>query len=454
MTDYNIPNNIQIIGSYAFAGCSTDRYSIIIPSSLKSIGESPFSQPTFIGDPRLKVYNMSSTIIAEPTGDHTYVYVYNNCRKEGDFIVSTKNDSSFVCGYIGTKRKTVLPNVDAIAQHAFLDCNLTSVTIPQSIKYIGQEAFCDCQITTITDLATSPQDIDNYAFYREYEYNYGQSYRFEKIYVPIGCKSNYENAPGWQVYKEIIEIEEGTTIKDGQVFDNEETEICERLNYYRTFSNTNWQALYIPFPIPIDTLDRYGLQVAELNDTHQWDLNGDGTADSTRLEFFTLTSGSTVANFPYLIRAKEATSFSLKMNDIEVKEAEDCSFECSSIKQKFTFVGTYAGVSGTNMYNNNYYGMSEGGLKRVSNSSVSLKPQRWYLKIENKNGSPVDYYAPSIRFTVDGIYEEEVASGIVDMCVNAEIIDKEFYTLEGIQKTSSPSQRGMYVRQSKKIIIR
>lgn len=252
-------------------------------------------------------------------------------------------------------------------------------------------------------------------------------------------------------------ISTGATISvaDAVVFSSGGTVVYDELTYSRTFTNTNWQALYVPFSIPIDSLSAHGLQVAELNDTHQWDFNGDGVADSTRVEFFTLTSGNTEANNPYLIRATEPTTLSLTLKDIEVKAAEENSIECSSTKQKFTFVGTYTGVNGADMYNHNYYGMSGGGLKRVSSTSVSLKPQRWYMKIENKNGSPVNYFAPSIRFTVDGIdEEEEETSAIVDMCTESRNRHKAFYSLEGIRQNTAPTQRGMYVRQGKKLIIR
>ena len=305
--------------------------------------------------------------------------------------------------------------------------------------------FFGCsKLSIVTNLATTPQNIDGKSVF--------SGCKCDTLYVPAGCKSAYEAAPSWNEFKNIIEIENDKTLNDGEDYNNVDTKNYDQLTYTRTFANTNWQALYVPFAIPVDSLKVHGLQVAELNDTHQWDFNGDGVADSTRVEFFTLTSGSTEANYPYLIRATEPTTLSLTLKDIEVKAAEENSIECSSTKQRFTFVGTYTGVSGSDMYNNNYYGLSGGGLKRVSSTSVSLKPQRWYMKIENKNGTPVDYFAPTIRFTVDGVEEEET-SAIVNISDNR-TAGQEYYSLEGIRQTSAPTQRGMYLRQNKKLIIR
>ncbi|MCR5395609.1 MAG: hypothetical protein K6E86_09460 [Bacteroidales bacterium] len=124
------------------------------------------------------------------------------------------------------------------------------------------------------------------------------------LYVPEGSKTTYEATDYWKEFKEIIEIPDYIEIEDGEVYALAYNNDVD-LHYTRTFSNTNWQALYVPFAIPIDSLTAHGLTVAELNDTHQWDLDGDGVADSTRVEFFTLTSGSTVPNYPYSSRPQQ-----------------------------------------------------------------------------------------------------------------------------------------------------
>ena len=378
------------------------------------------------------------------------MYTFENCHSLEEIVIPNSvtwidRMSFYKCTSL---TDFVIPDNAILYGEVFQGCNqLRKITIPQNAILLGYSMFSGCNnISVVTSFSASPQKIYNGTF---------SAGKCDTLYVPAGSKATYKSAPGWNVFKNIISLGGNTTLNDGVVYNNTDSEDYDELSYSRTFSNTNWQALYVPFSIPVDSLSAHGLQVAELNDTHQWDFNGDGVADSTRVEFFTLTSGSTEANYPYLIRATEPTTLSLTLKDIEVKAAEENSIECSSTKQKFTFVGTYTGVSGADMYNNNYYGMSGGGLKRVSSTSVSLKPQRWYMKIENKNGSPVHYFAPSIRFTVDGIdEEEEETSAIVDMCTESRNRYKAFYSLEGIRQHTAPTQRGMYVLQDKKLIIR
>ncbi|MCR5361962.1 MAG: leucine-rich repeat domain-containing protein [Bacteroidales bacterium] len=248
-------------------------------------------------------------------------------------------------------------------------------------------------------------------------------------------------------------VEETTlAIADGTVLSFCESATYDKLSYTRNFGSTNWQALYVPFSIPLDTLFAHGLQLAELNDTQQWDFNGDGIADSTRIEFFTLTSGATEPNYPYLIRATSPKSVTLYLEDVEVSATEVNSIECSSTKQVFTFAGTYTGVSGTTMYGNNYYAMSGGGLKRASNSTVGLGAQRWYMDITNKNGSDVVYYAPAIRCVVDGIEEEFEVSGIDPIAEDSASDNDVIYSLDGVRQSSA--KRGMHVRKGRKHFIR
>ena len=209
----------------------------------------------------------------------------------------------------------------------------------------------------------------------------------------------------------------------------------------------------MPFSIPVDTLTAHGLTVAALNDTHQYDNNHDGVADSTKMEFFTLVSGETQPNYPYLIKANETGEVVFTWGKTLICAAAEISIECSSVTQRFTFVGTYNGVSGEEMFGNTYYAMAGGGLKRPDNSSVSLKPQRWYMKIENKDGSPVEtYLAPSIRFSVDGMDEEETTSGI-ETRLSAEAEEDAYYSLEGSRLAGRPAS-GLSVRQGKIVLIR
>ena len=80
----------------------------------------------------------------------------------------------------------------------------------------------------------------------------------------------------------------------------------ENITYTREFMNTEWQALYVPFEIPVTEALLADFEFADLNDMRQYDRDDDGVKDETVLEAFKVKSGTLKANYPYLIRAKEA----------------------------------------------------------------------------------------------------------------------------------------------------
>ena len=411
LTNICIPNSITQIGNHAFSGCS-GLTIIEIPSSITCIESSTF--------------NGCSSLLS--------ILLPNSVNRIGG--MAFKDCSSLINIKIPT-------GITSIEENTFYNCSsLRSIEIPSSVASIGRKAFSGCTaMTSVTNLSKIPQSIGLHTFST-----------YDTLHVLPKCKNTYENAEEWNKFT-IIEDAVNFIIQDGEAYTRNEN-ICASISYTRTFSNTHWQALYVPFAIPVDSLTEHGLQVAELNDTHQWDLDGDGAADSTRMEFFTLTTGSTEPNYPYLIKANETMDLTLKLEDVEVKATEEKSYECSSLKQRFTFVGTYTGVSGADMYSNNYYGMAGGGLKRVADATVSLKPQRWYMKIENKNGSPVSYYAPSIRFCVDGIEDESETTSIASMISGNREEGENIFSLDGIRQKTGFLKPGLYVHQGKKLVIR
>ena len=241
---------------------------------------------------------------------------------------------------------------------------------------------------------------------------------------------------------------------DGNVLSAVQDKVYDELNFTRTFNNTKWQALYVPFSIPLDTLTKYGLEVAELNNIHMYDTDEDGSFDKTTLEFLYLKRGATEPNYPYLIKASVTGEVSLTLKDVEVKATEETEIECSSTRKRFKIKGTYAGVSGSVMYNNHYYAMGGGTLVQMLSAEDNLKPQRWYMSIENKDGSPMEYYAPSLRIAIDGIELDEQETGITSIDNEQLIVDNDdaaTYNLMGqrVNKTVN----GLYIKNNKKMIV-
>gem|GEM_PF-927831 len=244
-------------------------------------------------------------------------------------------------------------------------------------------------------------------------------------------------------------------VTDGETLNIAQAKTYDEVNYSRTFSAAGkWQALYLPFSIPVETLTANGLEVAELNDTHMYDTNEDGEFDQTTLEFLYLKRGATQPNYPYLIKSASAGDVTLAMTDVEVKATEETEIECSTTRAVFKIRGTYAGISGAVMYANNYYAMGGGALVRMANADSGLKPQRWYLAVENKDGSPAESLAAQMRITIDGIEIEENVTAISEVNAIGQKQD-EVYMLDGRRVNGTDALKsGLYVKNHKKLFVR
>ncbi len=178
---------------------------------------------------------------------------------------------------------------------------------------------------------------------------------------------------------------------------NEKT--IPELIYSRAFDNTEWQALYVPFSMSYDEW-KDDCDIARILNFIEYDDDDDGTVDRTYLVAIKKTSGSTTPNTPYLIRAKKTGTCELYLGEKTLQPAEINSLECSSTENTYTFTGTYAGV--TDMYDKGYYAMSGGSLKTANSASVVLNPQRWYMVLTPKTGTPYAARAQKIEIMVDG----------------------------------------------------
>lgn len=418
LTSISIPHSIKSIEEYAFYNCSA-LTSITIPYSVTNIGCYAFCNCS----------GLTSITVASANINY-------DSRDNCNAIIYTENNT-----LIAGCKNTIIPNsVTSIGENAFYNCtDLTSVTIPDSVTSIGDDAFQGCSnLTSVTCLAKTPPTICSGTFS-----TYGT------LHVLEGYKDAYAAKDYWKNFtiEDDIPLSK-RTFADVSEYCDTELSFYDVLTYTRTFNNLDWQALYVPFSMKYEEWSE-NFDIAEIHNFIEYDDDDNGTVDRTYLVAIKKTSGNTDPNYPYLIRAKKTGEQSLMMYNKTLVPAESMSYDCCSMKTRYVFTGTYQPV--TDMYDRGYYAMADGSLKKATDDSVALNPQRWYMAITSRTGSyAASTKAQNILILVDG---EDDTEGLEYAPSNSLSHDSLTYDLTGRAVSKNTNmKRGISIVNGKKVI--
>jgi hypothetical protein len=223
----------------------------------------------------------------------------------------------------------------------------------------------------------------------------------------------------------------------------------EELTYTRTLPNTMWNALYVPFEIPVASISE-DYDVAYINDIHSFDKDQDGVIEAMEMEIIKISSGTLKANYPYLIRAKndDAKAVNLVLEDVVLHPALYKSIDCSSMFTTFTIHGTYEDTPAEDL--TGCYAISTTGAWQELAEETTLKACRLYLEMVARDGSPVKMdAAPEIRIRVAG--EDSEATAIEEVGA-ADAEENVIFDLMG-RRVAAPAKGQIYIVNGKKVLF-
>ena len=274
-------------------------------------------------------------------------------------------------------------------------------------------------------------------------------------WYPDGCYDKYRvtthgGYDRWYIQEvSDMHIESNYTLADGTHYTNNSPIYAQEFHYTRELKNTSLQAMYVPASLPVETFTDQGVSVYYLNDNHAY-FDASGNLESMTMEVVPITSGTLIANTPYVIKASETGKKDFVAHDVVVYPAEEKSVDCSSTTYQFTFTGTNQPISASELRQNEYYFFSGGGLKQIGTNSASLGAQRWYLNIESRGPQ----YSPKpaevkVRILGDDDWDE---TGI--QFAEEEVNKKsEVYDITG-RKVALPTQSGLYIVNGRKVLVK
>ena len=488
MTSVTIPEGVTGIGERAFYSCSS-MTSVIIPSSVTSIGKLAFGicerlTLMFQGD---KPGSLADDLFQYQWFDNLHITLPKIfvCDKyedkytdffgaKGHTIVSLSKFKTQVLNEIKGKIEVLkeagnLPElVEAIIESRCSD--IESATTPGDVFTINKIALQTINLSPqmqaaiaelnnlvenkvgldirryITDIcnATSKEQIT------EILNNATEEILNSKTFT-VGDKMYYLNhiGPDYTFYGDV-------TFNDKDLYQSDydfTVTGTDSITYNRTFTNTNWQALYVPFAISCsDWGDDF--DVAAINNFHEY-TDEMGQTYKTELEIRMVKSGTLKPNHPYLIKAHDAPEpLQIELTTKKISKSDENRYSCSSMESQYTFTGTYQEMN--KLKTNDYIFMSGGKLCKAENDEVVLLPQRWYLKITSL-GSQVDggntSYGKAKEFDIKLLDDEP--TGIDEITVTRTPLRNSveaIYNLNGMRVNDS--YKGIVIKNGKKVYQR
>lgn len=248
-----------------------------------------------------------------------------------------------------------------------------------------------------------------------------------------------------------IMVTKKITIEDGSNYTNSSDQEYNVIIYSRTFKNTNWQAWYAPFDLPLTREVLKHFSFAKFAGTY---TEEDGSFYITVVR---LKEGDYVqANTAYCVRAKVADSANpqvITLTDAILKAAKENSFYVLSAEKKITFRGNYIHRTVTEA-DDNWYALSGGQYSRQL-SGNTIAPFRCFFTIEDREDNPyaVESYPATVKLML--INEGETAIGkIEDDEVGIMKKPNAIYDLSGRRVDNGIISKGVYIINGKKVFIK
>ena len=496
LTSVIIPASVTSIGNYAFQSCTKLEYVYVLPTTPPTIGSDPFNAcnaltaivvpaaayDTYYYDD-VKGWNSYQSKLKETSGncgttDHEsdVVWRYDN----GILTISGTGQMMYYGSALGSDNK-----YHSTAPWSYLDSEIQKVIVEDGVTYIGSYAFAYCTALTSVSLPASVIALGDYVCYSSNVTRidipgttaatigtggFDACPADLQIAVPSTLLGTYQIAGNWSAYaaKLVGVLNEttgfGTTFATGNY------------EYTRTFKCGIASTVCLPFSVT-------AAQAASVGKFYTFDgIDKTGEKWEVIMKETNTVSTDLSANTPYLFMPyifdgmSQGDAMPLIFTG-EVATAANAGYTSKAegtAGAYWTFQGVYYNVAwndgnadlgsvygfAAKDYNGDSYTVNPGDFVKAA-SGASIAPFRAYLK----------YTAPVSNAPRRGAAEEALPSRMTVRLVNADgdvtaigTIDTKtgeirfdsdaWYTLDGRRLDSKPAQKGVYINNGKKIIVK
>lgn len=223
---------------------------------------------------------------------------------------------------------------------------------------------------------------------------------------------------------------------------NRKQELASGKKY--TWKGEEWNAFILPFDItPKELSDIFGYAIVNVVNPSK------STEDN--IAFSLKMSGTIAANTPFMLKNYKAVEEDAVINfgprEIVAPESEEVSVDAGA---GWTFIGSYKTKTIDNNNTNVYYYNGEGAWKHLGATSTNtwnIAPFNAYML--QPAGSP----AREITFTFEDLNGNTTAiKSINEDSINTNV--EGWYNLNGMKMDGAPVQKGIYIKDGKKVVIK
>ena len=347
---------------------------------------------------------------------------------------------------------TIPEGVEEIYDFAFVCCSaLVSATLPSTLSTMGYHAFRDCtSLASVFCLASTPPTGGLSMF--------KNNASGRKIYVPSESIGAYQAAEYWISYaNDIIGIQSLTlneSTSNSTAIQNANGQMSEVTLSGRTlYKDGKWNTLCLPFNFSAEQIaahkDFAGAKLMEL------DTNGTNGFNATNGTLYLAFKEATAINagVPYLVKWDAAGAdftspvfFGVTINATATTTVSNADTGLAEVQM----VGCYSPVS-VDANDKSILFLGDNNTLYYSTENRNIRSCRAYFSVPYINQTPG---AKARAFVLN--FDDEEATGIITVNGSGLTVGDSdaWYSLDGVRLSGKPTQRGIYINNGNKVVIK
>ena len=347
---------------------------------------------------------------------------------------------------------TIPEGVEEIYDFAFVCCSaLVSATLPSTLSTMGYHAFRDCtSLASVFCLASTPPTGGLSMF--------KNNASGRKIYVPAGSVGDYKSAAYWSDYaNDILGIQSLTlneNTSNSTAIQNADDQMSEVTLSGRTlYKDGKWNTLCLPFNFSAEQIaahkDFAGAKLMELN------TDGKNGFDATNGTLYLAFKEATAINagVPYLVKWDAAGAdftspvfFGVTINATATTTVSNADTGLAEVQM----VGCYSPVS-VDANDKSILFLGDNNTLYYSTENRNIRSCRAYFSVPYINQTPG---AKARAFVLN--FDDEEATGIITVNGSGLTVGDSdaWYSLDGVRLSGKPTQRGIYINNGNKVVIK